>query len=318
MKDPYVTIFKNIYQPWNPTWMPLSSVLKLIHKPNINVFHVIKALRHTSTLTKQEKSNKKASLPSICFSGTFHYRNKKDLVKYSGIICIDFDHIPYVKEAKQYITQDPYVLAAFISPSGDGLKLLFEVPTDDPALHVRRVQTITSYINEQWSDYATYLNELTDINRVCYMSYDPEIFIAKQHKIFTNLNKVQSYGRASQYYSGITATDAESTYLSAFAKALRLKGRQYVMGEKHKFLVCLAGICNADGLQYADCQHYIKKDFLQHPETLKDNVPEENIDRIIAYVYTNYKDQHATTWNLDRIVEQIETIIKKEKENVIS
>ena len=43
---------------------------------------------------KEAKRFKAEAFDYACFSGTFATRNDKDLVEHSGLICIDFDHVP--------------------------------------------------------------------------------------------------------------------------------------------------------------------------------------------------------------------------------
>lgn len=59
----------------------------------------------------------------VTFSGIFEKRSNNSLVKHSGLIVIDFDHVPNLKRLKTDLLNDEYFETElmFISPSGDGL-----------------------------------------------------------------------------------------------------------------------------------------------------------------------------------------------------
>ena len=64
------------------------------------------------------------------FSGTFTTRNDKALIKHSGLLCIDFDHLNNVEILFNRLLQDEYfdTQLLFRSPSGDGLKWVISLP----------------------------------------------------------------------------------------------------------------------------------------------------------------------------------------------
>ena len=75
---------------------------------------------------------KKQNFSAISFGGEFSERSNQKLLRPSNLVCLDFDHIgttEQVEEMKQRISQetelDPVLL--FISPSGDGLKVVVNV-----------------------------------------------------------------------------------------------------------------------------------------------------------------------------------------------
>lgn len=74
----------------------------------------------------------KKDLPTVAFHGIFeHSRSKKSFIEASGIIILDIDDIDpddNLEEIKQDIIEyNKSVLAVMISPSGDGLKVLYLV-----------------------------------------------------------------------------------------------------------------------------------------------------------------------------------------------
>ncbi len=147
--------------------------------------------------TEQNKTMRgelKKNLGYYTFSGTFKKRGNDYLIKHSGLICIDLDDLDIVDndpekrdpgavlKIKETLSKDPYVLAMFISPSGNGLKLLVRI---DPMKHLESFLGLEKYIRE------TYSLEIDpsgkDVSRACYQSYDPEVYINDNSKPFTDI-----------------------------------------------------------------------------------------------------------------------------------
>ncbi len=118
----------------------------------------------------------KKALPAILFSGTFARRAADALKQHSGLICVDLDHLgdrlPSIRES---IEADPHTLCAFVSPTGTGLKVVFRCsPTTE---HLRSYKAAERYCLEHFGleiDPAC-----KDVSRLCFVSFDPETFIAE-------------------------------------------------------------------------------------------------------------------------------------------
>lgn len=122
------------------------------------------------------KSTIKQSLPSICFSGKFNKRCKEGIIKHSGFAIMDFDHIENILEFKAKMCKDEYTYAAFISPSGDGLKVLVKIPAE--------IENHEAYYLGLIDKYPSLDAVCRDISRVCFASWDPELYLNKDSKIF--------------------------------------------------------------------------------------------------------------------------------------
>lgn len=113
------------------------------------------------------------------FSGVFDNRKDDSLRKHSGYIVLDFDHID-VPVAKQSLSDDEYVKACWVSPSGDGLKALVKI--DDPTKHRSHFRAMCNHFSETRPVGGPKRHQ-----RVtgCYESYDPDIHIKPEGKVFT-------------------------------------------------------------------------------------------------------------------------------------
>lgn len=81
---------------------------------------------------KDRRDQLKKKLPAVTPSGLFTGRRTvNNLVKHSGVICLDFDHISDVSEAKERISRFPHILYVSLSVSGNGLFALVTIQYPD-------------------------------------------------------------------------------------------------------------------------------------------------------------------------------------------
>ena len=117
----------------------------------------------------------KKKLPGVLFSGTFTKRSKEALIEHSGLICVDLDGLgERVEATRDLIAQDPHTLAAFVSPTGTGLKVIFRCdPTKD---HYLSFRAAGDYVLRH---FGLEIDEACkDVNRICFVSHDPDLFAA--------------------------------------------------------------------------------------------------------------------------------------------
>ncbi len=127
-------------------------------------------------------------LSYFTFSGTFSQRKKDALINYSGLICIDFDDLTSVDEAKQKILNQTSVdtVLLFTSPSGNGLKWV--IPSDTAENHERNFEMYLRFASKELGLNADQSGK--DIARACFVSYDPGIY----------LNSEYEYKRLNEYW----------------------------------------------------------------------------------------------------------------------
>ena len=167
-----VTIFQNIRDTDTPFYRDVNIILDRIREGAGATKDVVKRIRLEKN--KSERNEIKKLLPAICFSGTFKKRLDSALEAHSGLICLDFDGFEKQKEllqSKETISKNKYVFSVFISPSGNGLKVLVKIPAD--------VENHTNYFNSLERHFnSPYFDKTSkNISRVCYESYDPLIHV---------------------------------------------------------------------------------------------------------------------------------------------
>ena len=174
-----VTIFQNIRETDTPFFRDVHVILDRIKDGAGATKELVKKIRLEKR--KPERQELKKQLPAICFSGTFNKRTDASLLEHSGLICLDFDGYLKQKELlqdKEGLSKNKYVFSVFISPSGNGLKVLVKIPADAES-HTLYFNSLEKYFNSPYFDKTS-----KNLSRVCYESYDPLIAVNKNSSIW--------------------------------------------------------------------------------------------------------------------------------------
>jgi DNA-binding transcriptional MerR regulator len=186
-----VTIFKNIRDTDTPFFRPVYKILERIKDGSSK--DLVKRIRLEKN--KTERNELKKQLPAVCFSGVFNKRVDSSIIKHSGLVCLDFDGYDKQKvllQDKENLSKNKYVYSVFISPSGNGLKVLVKIP-EDADNHVNYFNSLEKYFNSPYFDKTS-----KNLSRVCYESYDPLIHINENSSIWDTIEEA-SYTEVSRY-----------------------------------------------------------------------------------------------------------------------
>jgi hypothetical protein len=189
-----ITIFKSIKDTDTPFHRDVRIILNRIKDGTEATRDLVKRIR--SEKRKPERQELKKLLPAICFSGTFNKRTDASLLNHSGLICLDFDGYDKQKDLlqdKENLSKNKYVFSVFISPSGNGLKVLVKIPADAEN-HTNYFNSLEKYFNSPYFDKTS-----KNISRVCYESFDPLLHINENSSIwdvieepeYTEVNKTR-------------------------------------------------------------------------------------------------------------------------------
>jgi len=144
--------------------------------------------------TEQDSSKRgelKKGLPAVCFNGTFTSRNDNSLIDHSGLCILDFDKYPtdqdMIDERKR-LEEDQIVFSVFTSPSGNGLKALVKIPICDKDEHKLYFKALGKHFNSEYFD-----EKNCNVSRVCFESYDPNIYINLDSVEFTEKATEEGY-----------------------------------------------------------------------------------------------------------------------------
>lgn len=287
-----ITVFKNITDTKKPYYVFPQIIYEYIK--NGRYKDKIDSIREITD--KGERDKLKATLPSICWSGEFTKRANSAIKKHSGLVCVDFDHVNNLTDFKEKICKVRYTYMAFVSPSGDGLKVIIRIPPNIKT-HADSCRAITEYFNEET------LDEFKDVARVCYISSDPDIYINPNSEVFTTLVK-EKVEYEKHYVPGDTITDTKEIY-EGLVKWID-KVESYTDGNKHKYLVKLASACLRFGIPEMDCASWLYFDYA----TKASRVDRKDFDKIVRDVYKNY-GHTACTAHFEEKEKPVYTATKK-------
>lgn len=290
---PTVTIFRNVLATDDPFYITVDKVVHRIKAGRSSM--QVNLLR--SCEDEKERKKLKKNLPSICFSGKFSKRSDNSLLEHSGLIAIDFDHLgERYDELRTRLINDKYTSILFRSPSGDGLKLIVKIP---PAAetHALSAAALTDYYAEEK------LDEFRDLSRVCFESYDPDIYYNPDSDVFTTLKEEKMVKKTTNTTERIYDN---ATILTNIEKWLDSEGEYYQDGNKHKFLVRIFAACNRFGIPLEDAKQMIIFKY-QNAATAVDK---RDIQEIADKIYKNFSNSSCSA-HFDKEGAPIETVTKQ-------
>ena len=241
-----ITIFKNIYNK-EPKYITVELALDRIK--NGRSKSMVEDIRNT--LDKEKADNLKKNLPSVCFSGKFGAnRQDSDLMKHSGFIVLDFDDVFELRDKQNEIISNQHIHACWVSPSGKGLKALVKIANGDKHReHFQALQEVFPEIDKSG------INQ----SRVCFESYDPEIYINTKSEVFKKIKKVEKIITFEK-------TDNEQKIYKNILTWLSNKNEAFVTGERNNFIFKLASACCRFGINEITASNFINTDFLSNSE----------------------------------------------------
>ena len=172
----------------------------------------------------KKASEIKSNLPAITISATFKERRKKGYVdKYSGLLHLDYDKLENVEEVKANLISIPYTYSAFISPSGNGVKVLVRSDNDISG-HTTAFNDLRAYYDEIVGVKSD--SSVKDITRLCFVSYDTDLYLNEDSEVFN--------------YKTATLDQIDLSWVWSFTA----NKHDFVVGNRNNFVFCFA--CNAN------------------------------------------------------------------------
>ena len=137
---------------------------------------------------------------------------------------------------KERVFKCEHVKAVWVSPSGDGIKALFNVA--DGKKHREHYEAIKDIFPEL---------DAVNINpsRLCFESYDPELLERETTKVFTKLKTIEK-----QLQSELNSYDVVFDKILIW---LNNSGNAFVSGERNLYIYKLAAACCRFGINENNC-----------------------------------------------------------------
>jgi hypothetical protein len=154
------------------------------------VFDIIRTGRikpHIDAIRAEKDEKKREALkrntPAITLSGTFGEKHSlDDFLKHTGLIQVDFDKVADIHKVNALLMKDNYTYSCFISPSGTGVKTIVKIIPEKES-HEKSFLGLSRYY---WDTYKLEMDKkCKDVSRLCFLSYDPELFVNEQSLLFT-------------------------------------------------------------------------------------------------------------------------------------
>ena len=249
---------------------------------------------------KDEKNKLKQLLPCYLFAGTFSARKDNSLIEHSGLIALDFDGFPDKETFQTWrdtLTADQYTMAVFTSPSGDGLKSIVKIPKCDRDEHKLYFTALEKYFDCEYFD-----TSCKNISRACYESFDPEIFVNYESKLWTEKAEEQGYQFTDREPQIVLKETNE-----IIERLLKWWNRDFglVKGARNNNLFILASSFNEYGVDQFVAESTILS------QIVGGSMPEKEVENVIK---SAYKSRHlfGTKYFEDRkTYRQIETQVKR-------
>lgn len=239
-----VSVFKDLYKSTDvPFHVPLDKIIKRIKAGTSK--ELVEAVR-------QGNGNEKKKLPCILFAGTFNERNSNSLQKHSGLMVLDFDKYPNQQtmlEHLETLKQNPHFVLLFISPSGNGIKGVIKVNDD---LTKETHPKVFKEFHKQFNyDYFDIVN--SNVDRVCFESYDPNIFVNLEADLFNPILKDEGF-QVSERVPVLPITDQDKI----ISKIMDWNwSKDFREGERNAFIFDIAGAFCEYGISQYNAENYI-------------------------------------------------------------
>jgi len=257
------SIFQNYVQ-----WIEDKSLIVIIKSIKEGKYkHQVDAIRNLVTEGKHDAAEiLKKQLPAFTPSGTFNNGRKAGLLsEYSNHIILDVDKIT-AEQVTEIITKVallPCTFAAFISPKGNGVKIIVYVNSTS-GHHKTAYAQVAAYYHTQLA--INFDPSGKDVSRLCFMSYDPNSYRnldAKPFQVNITENIKDEPITQAPIFPLPVLLDTSRNWESTLNRCLEFTQRKstYSNGNRNNFVHLLACNCNRIGIPQAFTETFILTNF---------------------------------------------------------
>ncbi|WP_281239978.1 VapE domain-containing protein [Flavobacterium praedii] len=272
-----VTIFKNFNEVIEHKSIP--EILQEIKTGRYR--HAIVYLRKSLSENKMEAYEKaKKSLPAFTPSGKFIDGRKVDLLaEYSNYIILDIDKLSAadLKNASHLANQSEFTYASFISPSGNGLKILVKV-NSDKVNHKETFLLVQAYYENLLKLEIDKSGK--DVTRLCFYSSDENLYLNEHAKTFVTSSAVEMPLDAAETAMTTNLKPQTLNLEQIYHHCIKFteKKVQYVNGSRNVFVHQLACNMNRKAVPMEAALSFIQTDF---------NYDEKEVTQAVKSAYGN-------------------------------
>jgi len=291
-----VTIFQNIRETETPFFKDVTYILQRIKEGKNQ--ELVKKIRQEKNKTK--RNDLKKNLPAICFSGQFNKRSDSAIVEHSGLICLDFDGYPKKKdllEDKERFQKNKFIYSVFVSPSGNGLKVLVKIPADQDN-HSKYFNSLKKEFDSAYFDTTS-----KNLSRVCYESYDRLLHINPNSSLWDKIEELEYEEKSIIKDVPLLKITDENKIIEILTKWWQQK-YPMVEGQRNQNVYVLARALNEFGvgknIASFVCNQYESSDF-----------PKREIQTTIDSAYRNAADFGTKFYEDTETINEIKQRVKR-------
>ncbi len=285
-------------------------------------------LRNNLSTKDLQDAFKRSALESVTFGGIYSERRDDKLIELSGFVCLDLDNIEEPQLLKRDIIERSNLpVLIFVSPRGNGLKIVFR--TNPDFSYKENYAAYSKYISSEFNvlislidkscsspskacflchDSEAYLNPLLEKNEKSYLSADffhKESFDNGEEETKSiGYGSVVSLIESPAFQYSIIKLDfnkpnSVENFIGLCRNCIRKQGK-FADGQRHNWVLHLANLCNAFGMERGKAIAHFKQCFKEHPAIVQASHAFDwvnDLEKPFLYVYDRSKDQFGTWIN---------------------
>lgn len=197
----------------------LSDLAEKIKSPEDTFKAGIQGLRRLKTIDIRKYGLQKRNLPYFICAG--FQDNRRVIANFQEIyaLVIDLDHLPEAAldpaEIRDRVGKDPRVSLAFISPGGDGVKIIVKLqsPVQVADVYSRLYKAFVTDFAHQHQIHCHPDMVTHDVTRICLLSFDPDCIFNPEATGIAPEQWVNLYPSSDDLFQESAVSDSEPTQL---------------------------------------------------------------------------------------------------------
>ena len=215
--------------------------------------------RWVDTQMDKEAQEQKSKMNAIVVAGVCRGGHAVSQVKeLSGLAAFDLDHTDgRTRELAKLFRTLPYVALAFVSISGNGLKVVVRVDAENAARYATAYQLVAHELTRLAGHPCDM--KCTDLGRATFASYDPEAYYNPQPEVFPWREMAPVAETAVPAPSSVPTGNA--TPAPGFMPAMLddfERNNPFVQGSRYDFILKLGRVVRYKGFSQAEMQEFLR------------------------------------------------------------
>ena len=281
-----ITIFKNFTQVIGSRTLP--EILKAIQQ-GVYQKEVLAVRRAVQRGDQKVADETKKSLHAFTVSGRFEDgRTMERLAEYHPFVILDIDKLKEddLERVSKAVLGLPYTHACFLSPSGNGCKIIVKVNSNQ-SQHLAGYLQVSEFYERKLNIKIDKSGK--DITRLCFFSFDEKLFYHPESKIFqvkeTMVKSLPflSEGRFEKPKNVVSLPKQSQSKIESCLIFTKKKS-QYMKGNRNNFVYLFASNCNREGISKNEVLSFAKHEF---------DLEENEILKTIQSAYHHHTNEHG-------------------------